>query len=288
MYTIFYLTLVLICLCGCVSDSGGSAPKIPPDPPVAEPVYGKQDLGIAKPSALEFWVKWPKRHNHPWNIIRMWFPENSYIKDENGKQIWNLPMVHDPAVWENTETGLRAEIDLPGGGRFIRTIEKDGATLYLSVSVENKSDTTWQEFHQGSCLQLSAAPDYEDNTGERTYWVLDGELKSTYQMAITSPGKRGSRGIGEKVKMKDDTEKTVSEGVAFVTSRDGKYVLGYSWQPAHGLFYNRAGIVACVHVQPPNLKVEAGQTKTQKGIIFIHEGNLKEAYQRYHDWKEKL
>ncbi|MHC4795224.1 MAG: hypothetical protein ACYTF1_01150 [Planctomycetota bacterium] len=288
MYTILCLTIVLICLCGCVSGSGNGGPQVPPDRPLAEPVYGEQELNPAKPSALEFWVKWPERHKYPWNIIRMWFLENGYIKNESVKEIWHFHMITDPATWERTRKGMRAQCDLPGGGKFIRNIEKDGAVLYLSSSFQNNSTGTWSEVHQASCLQLSAAPDYEDNVGQRTYWVLDGRLTPTYEMAITDPGNRGSRAVGEKVKMKDGSEKTVTEGVAFVAGKDGKYVLGYSWQPAQILFYNRAGIVACVHVQPPNLKVEAGQTMTVKGIIFIHEGGLEEAYKRFCEWKSGL
>jgi len=113
-------------------------------------------------------------------------------------------------------------------------------------------------------------------------------ITPTYATAITDPGNRGSRAVGEKIPMKDGSEKTLTEGVAFVAGKDGKYVLGYSWQPAHILFYNRAGIVACVHVQPPNQKVLPGRTNTNKGIIFIHEGSLEEAYQRYLKWKEGL
>jgi len=288
MYAIFCLTIVLVCFCGCVSGSGHLGPQVPPDPPLAEPVYSPQALNPAQPSALEFWVSSPTRHKYPWNIIRMWFPEDCYGQDESGKEIWHLRMVTDPAKWKRTKKDMRAEYDLPGGGKLLRTIVRDGTTIYLTVSFENKSGSNWQDVHQGSCLQLSAAPDYEDNTGERTYWILDGKPVPTYEMAITDPGNRGTCSVGQKIKMKDGSEKTPTEGVVFVASKDGKYVLGYSWQAAHSMFYNRAGIVACVHVQSPSLKVEAGQTKTVKGIIFIHEGSLDEAYKRFCEWKSGL
>jgi nicotinamidase-related amidase len=276
----------LLGLAGCVSGRSATDKSILPDPPLAEPVYVEQALRVAKPGALEFWIASPVRHGkYPWNIVRMWFPEAAGIDGPDGKAVWRMKMVTDPARWEQTPTGLKASCDIPGGGRFIRSIRQDGATLHLAQTFQNQSGGLWKNVHAGSCLQLSAAPDYEDNDGERTYWVLDGRLTPTCQMAITDPGMRSSRSIGQAVEMKDGTRRTLSEGAVFVVSKDSRYVLGYSWQPATGLFYNRAGIVACNHVQPPASDVPAAEARTDRGIIFLHEGTLREAYQRYLDWK---
>jgi len=262
---------------------------VAPDPPLAEPVYSEQSLGVAKPCALEFWIQSPHRYkDYPWNILRMWFPEQAGIRDMNGKKLWNLHMISDPAVWERAEGGLRAECDIPGGGKFIRTVKSEGAVINFVMSFQNDSKNPWRNANGGSCLQFSAAADYEDNTGERTYWVLDGVLTPTFHTAITDPGMRGHCSVGQKIPMKDGTQKTVSEGAVFIPSKDGKYVLGYSWQPAAGMFYNRAGIVACNHVHPPGFDVAPGETKTANGIIFVHEGSKEEAYQRFLDWKSGL
>jgi len=286
MYTRLALLLLPLCICGCVAES---LINIPPDPPLAKAQYKEQSIGISKPNALEFWVASPRHNNHPWNIIRMWFPEAGSIKDSDGKLIWNLTMPQDPAIWKYAGRGLRAECDIPEGGKFTRTVKRNGSdAIDLTMSFQNDSSVVWKQARAGSCLQLSSAADYEDNTGKRTYWVLDGVSTPTYQMAITSPGMRGTSGVGQNVRMKDGTERKVTEGAAFIVSKDGKYVLGYSWQPAVGLFYNRAGIVACVHVQPSALDVPAGQTRQLKGIIFIHEGNIQEAFERYVNWKKSL
>jgi len=289
MFYLFPLTLLLVCFAGCVSNAGRLSPALPPDPPVAYPVYTQQAIHLAKPSALEFWIQSPTRHTYPWNIIRMWFPERLEMYDDSGNEIYALSMPHDPAGWEYTKTGMRAECDLTVGGKLTRIIErKDQTTLLLTVNLKNASQKTWNKTSFHSCLQLSAAGDYEDNFGDRTYWVLDGQLFPTAQMAITDPGMRGSKAIGEKIEMKDGSVKTLTEGVAFVTSKDNKYVIGYSWQPAEALFYNRANIVACIHVQPPPLTIEPGQSKTLKGIIFIVEDSLEEACKQYRQWKNDL
>lgn len=265
-----------------------SGQQVPPDPPLAEPVYLPQALTLAGPSALEFWVASPQRHEkYPWNIIRMWFPEAAGIDGPDGTPIWRLHMSADPARWEQIGDMLRAVCEIPGGGggTFTRTARQDGAAIHLTQTFRNHSGGDWKNVNAGSCLQLSAAPDYEDGVGDRTYWVLDGELTPTVRVAITDPGMRGKCGIGQKVEMKDGTQKKLTEGVVFVVSRDGRYVLGYSWQPATGLFYNRAGIVACNHVQPAMFDLAAAEGRTVHGIVFVHEGTLNEAYQRYLNWK---
>lgn len=280
------LLILSSCFCAFISSSQARADDIPPDPPLADPVYSEQKLTVGKPSALEFWVASPRRHQgYPWNIIRMWFPEAAGIDGPDGDQIWRMNILTDPARWEQTPNGLQARCDIPGGGRFIRTVRQDGAVLHLVQTFQNQSGAEWKNVNAGSCLQLSAAPDYEDNVGDRTYWVLEGQLTPTARMAITDPGMRTSRAVGQLIDLKDGTKKKLSEGVVFVVSRDGRYVLGYSWQPATGLFYNRAGIVACNHVQPATVDIPAAEAKSARGIVFIHEGTLEEAYQRYLRWK---
>ncbi len=286
MYRVTGLLLVVICVGGCASGQSSLRNKVPPDPPLAEPIYVKQSLSVAKPGALEFWVASPVRNQkYPWNIIRMWFPEAGGIDGPDGKAIWRMNMSNDPGRWEKTPAGLRAQCDIPGGGRFIRTVRQDGATLHLTQTFQNQSGNVWKNAKAGSCLQLSAATDYEDNHGERTYWVLDGRLTPTIQTAITDRGMRGSANVGQAVKMKDGTTRALSEGAVFVVSSDGRYVLGYSWQPAAGLFYNRAGIVACNHVQPADFDIPAAEARSARGILFVHEGTLQEAYQRFLAWK---
>jgi hypothetical protein len=104
-----------------------------PDPPVGEPIYSEQAFSVTRPSAPEFWVASPRHyHDYPWNIIRMWFAEAAGIDGPDGKEIWRLHMSTDPARWEETPAGLNARCDIPGGGRFIRTVRRDGATLYLT------------------------------------------------------------------------------------------------------------------------------------------------------------
>lgn len=258
---------------------------IPPDSPLALPVYKEQAFGVARPGAVEFWPTSPEHNGYPWNIIRMWFPEAGKILNDKGQEILNIHMSRDPATWEYVENGLRAECDVPGGGKFIRTIERQGPVLNLTMTFQNDSDTDWSHAEAGSCLQMSAAFDYEDNSGERTYWFIDNKLTATCRTAITDPGMRGLCAIGEAIPMKDGTKKKVTEGAVFIVSKDGKYVLGYSWQLPIGLFYNRAGIVACVHVQPQAIKVSAGESRSVKGIIFLHEGSLEEAGQKYLEWE---
>lgn len=286
MYDMPRLLLLTLCVSGCAVGPGALQKAATSDPQLAVPVYVEQALRVGKPSALEFWVASPVRHQkYPWNIIRMWCPEAARIDGPDGKPIWSMNILTDPARWEQTPTGLRAQCDIPRGGRFIRTVRQDGATLHLTQTFQNHSGDVWKNVHVGSCLQLSAAPDYEDNTGERTYWVLDGQLTPTCRMAITDPGMRGTRGVGQTVEMQDGTKRKLTEGAVFVVSKDSRYVLGYSWQPAVGLFYNRAGIVACNHVQPPDFDIPAAEARSVKGIVFLHEGTLDEAYQRFLTWK---
>ncbi len=261
---------------------------IPPDVPLAPAVYGEQALNLSRPAAIEFWAQAPTHHGYPWNIIRMWFPEAGHVNGADGKEIWNIHASRDPATWEYVEGGLRAECDIPAGGKFIRTVERNGPTLHLTMTFQNDSQNDWSHAEGGSCLQMSAAFDYEDNTGERTYWVIDGKLTPTFHTALTDAGMRGHCGVGEAIPMKDGSKKTVNEGAAFIVSKDGKYVLGYSWQPALGMFYNRAGIVACVHVQPQPLTVPAGESRSVKGIVFIHDGSLEDAYKKFLSWKKQL
>jgi nicotinamidase-related amidase len=261
-------------------------PVAPGDPPLAEPVYVEQALSASKPSALEFWVRSPKRHqDYPWNIIRMWFPEAAGIAGDDGAALWEYHMVNEPAQWHYVDGGLRAELFIPGGGRFLRSVRMEGATAYFEMTFENRSGQTWHGANAGSCLQLSAAPDYEDNLGERTYWILDGELTPTSDLAITDPGMRGSCGVGQSIPLKNGQTKTVTEGALFVTSRDSKYVLGYAWRPASGLFYNRAGITACNHVQPPSFDIPPSERRTARGILFVQEGTVEQARDRYMAWK---
>ncbi|NLE59114.1 MAG: hypothetical protein GX616_12190, partial [Planctomycetes bacterium] len=208
MYYMPGLLLLTLCMSGCAVGPGALQKAATSDPQLAVPVYVEQALRVGKPSAIEFWVASPVRHRkYPWNIVRMWCPEAAKIDGPDGKPIWSMNILTDPARWEQTPTGLRAQCDIPRGGRFIRTVRQDGATLHLTQTFQNHSGDVWKNVHVGSCLQLSAAPDYEDNTGERTYWVLDGQLTPTCRMAITDPGMRGTRGVGQAVEMQDGTKR---------------------------------------------------------------------------------
>ena len=243
---------------------------------------------MAKPSALEFWINTPTRHNYPWNIVRFWFPERVMIHDGQGNMTWDFWGSQTPGLWQDTPTGYRVEFDIPLGGKLSCTADKDGTAFDLTMTVTNTSDQDWKKITVANCLQLAAAGDYEDNTGQRTYWMLDGKPVTTYETAITDPGNRIRAYVNTPIEMKDGSKKKLTEPVAFVVSKDSKYVIVYSWQTGYRIWCNRAPIVACHHVEPAPFNVPAGQTKTLKGIVFVNEGSLEDAIARYRNWKKTL
>lgn len=272
------LVVALLAVTGCVAQTW------PPDPPLAEPEYVPQSIGVMPPVALEMWLASPKHHGYPWNIVRIWFPEAVTASGADGGKLWDWRMAAGRNEWQKDTDSWFSHESLVDGATMTRRARPHGDQMDFALTFENKGTTAWSQIVPASCLQLSAAADYEDNTGERTYLVIDGEPTPTAALAITDAGMRGAGTVGDDVPLKDGRRGRVTEGALFVVSRDGRYVLGYAWEPASRFFYNRAGIVACIHIHPAVGPVDPGTSVTVDGVLFVHEGGPSGAVERYREW----
>lgn len=262
--------------------------KLKSDPPLAKPEYTSQTVHVYKPSSLDMWLSSPKHYGYPWNLIRMWLPEAVTALDANNKQIWQWRHVFGKNLWKKKNKVLKSTEHIDDHAVMTLTTNWHDDQVEFEVKLKNVSSQAWSRIEVHSCLQMSAAPDYSDNTGERTYLIVDGDFTPTSLLDITDPGMRGQGIIDTELPMKDGTKKKVTDGVYFVVSKDKKYILAYSWQPPKGFFYNRAGIVSCIHVNPKIENVEPQNEALAKGILFITEGSLEDAYTCYKKWQSSL
>ena len=269
------------------------------------PVMGSQQLFAYVPTALDIFIKEPRRvreaSDWPANMLRFQFPESVNAYDDNGRRLWESSFETSAHTWrvvskaeEKSMGGIRktrvmeCEDTVPGAAVIRRTVTWSDEQLDLHFSIKNLGEKQLASLQTSMCLQRTAAPDYIDHGNARTFLVSDDGFVASQELAFHPEAKYFYGDVGSPLELVDSTSpRRLREEALFVVSADRRYVLCYAWRGAERVFMNRAGCVRCLHSDmrftdlAPQREVEAS------GVVFVHEGNLDQAYQRYLKWKGK-
>ena len=274
-----------------------------PDASSLRPVMGRQQLFAYVPTALDIHVKEPRRIPEPsdWpaNMLRFQFPESVNAYDENGHRLWESSFETSAHAWrvvskadEKSMGGIRknrvmeCEDTVAGAAVIRRTVTWSDEQLDLHFSIKNLGDKQLASLQTSMCLQRTAAPDYIDHGNARTFLVGDDGFVASQELAFHPEAKYFYGDVDSPLELVDSSStRYLREEALFVVSAGRRYVLCYAWRGAKGVFMNRAGRVRCLHSDmrfsdlAPQREVEA------QGVVFVHEGSLNQAYQRYLKWK---
>ena len=262
-----------------------------------------QQLNVYPPTTcLEIWLNEPRRAEHsqaPANVLRLWFPESVMAFDSKENLLWQSTYENNGNSWryENLAIG-----DMKSGLKIrkalVRTVNVDdlalmkcivrwdGTEAHIALVVNNIGPVPWDRLISSICLQRPASPEYIDEDNSRTFLVSDGGFVASREL-IFPPERQMFYGIvGNELSMLDGSKPRLTEPVMFVVSKDEQYVLGYAWHNAHRLFLNRSLCVRCLHSDLEIHGIEPKTVAQRRGILFLNEGSLDDALERYREWKE--
>ncbi len=267
------------------------------------PVMGTQQLFANVPNALDIYIKEPRRVREPsdWpaNLLRFQFPESVNAYDPNGQRLWEFSFETSEHTWhivskaqEKTMGGIRknrvmqCEDTIEGATSIRRTVTWSDQQLDLHFSLKNLGKTPLARIQSSMCLQRSAAPDYIDQGNARTFLVSDEGFIASRELVFDPEAKYFYANVGSPLELVDSsTTRHLQEQALFVVSADRRYVLCYAWKGAKSVFMNRATRVRCLHSDLRFTDLAPQQEVEAQGVIFVHEGNLDQAHQRYLEWK---
>lgn len=264
----------------------------------------RQQVNVYAPTGLDIWLNEPRRapeSKAPANLLRLWFPEAIIAYDSNDNVLWDYTFEVRSASWRY----VNESIDDMKSGRGIRRVLESvdtvdglaliacgarwrGTDIDLTLRITNVGPTAWSRLETSICLQRPAAPDYLDEEDTRTYLVSDEGFVASAELVFPPRRRRVYAWVGEDLPMRNKARRRLVAPVLFVVSRDERYVLGYAWQQARRLFLNRAGCVKCLHSDPEFGILEPQHQHQRQGIVFVNEGTLEEAYQRYCAWTDSV
>ena len=262
-----------------------------------------QQLNVYPPTTcMEIWLNEPRRAERsqaPANVLRLWFPESIIALDSSGNMLWESTYETLGAPWryENLAIG-----DMKSGRKIHKALAHtenvedmalmkcivrwEGTEAHLTLEINNIGPVAWDRLTTSICLQRSASPEYIDEDNSRTFLVTDDGFVASRKL-VFPPDRQMIYGIvGDELPMLDGSKRRIAEEAIFVVSKDERYVLGYAWHDAHRLFLNRSLCVRCLHSDLEILNIEPKTLMRRRGLLFLKEGTLDQAFERYRSWKE--
>ncbi|MAE62688.1 MAG: hypothetical protein CMJ18_00325 [Phycisphaeraceae bacterium] len=263
--------------------------------------YQDQSLEVSPPSALELWIASPTLvagGGDPRNLLRIWLPEAVTV-DRDGEQPLPLYTKQEGAHWvaqtrgvsdmkrrRPTRQHLRAVDTLGDLALMTREVLWRGEQADLEIRLRNTGRLGWDRLRLCICLQRTGAPDFADVGRERTYLLTDRGFLPVARLAPPDHGAKVFCEVGQPVRLEDESAARITEGVFFVQSEDGRYVLCYAWRPAWRIVYHPSACVNCLHVDPAMTDVPPHAEASASGLLFVAECSLEDACRRYRAWAE--
>lgn len=261
----------------------------------------QQQLHVYPPGCVEIWVNEPRRaprNPAPANLLRLWFPETVNAYDANDHLLWECTYETSRQAWRCENKAIH---DMKQGRPVHHVLEcSDGiddtalvrrSVIWrdthadLSLSINNLGAVPLARVETSICLQRAAAPEYVDTDNTATFVVTDRGFAASAELVIPPQRDCVYGFVGEGIELTDGAKPRLTEEALFVVSRDSRYVLGYAWRDARRLFLNRGGCTRCLHSDVELKNVPPHTEVRREGILFIHEGTLEQAHQRFRDWK---
>ncbi len=265
---------------------------------------GPQQLFGYVPTCLDIYIREPRHVANPsdWpaNLLRFQFPESLSAYDGDGGRLWEFNFETSDHPWRVVE---KADEKTVGGARrnrvmrcedlferkalIRRTATWSDRQLDFELSIQNLGDKRLDSLQTSMCLQRTAAPDYYDRGNDRTFLVSGNGFAAASEL-VFHPQKHMFYGeVGQRISFVDQTSPSdLKEAALFVISADRRYVLCYAWRDATRVFMNRSGRTRCLHSELKLTGIAPGQHVAARGVLFVSEGTLGKAYDRFLTWKQ--
>ncbi len=251
---------------------------------------------------MDIWLNEPRRGERsqaPANLLRFWFPESVLAFDAADNLLWEATYEDLRAPWKYENLAIA---DMKSGRKIrkalVRTenvhdlaliqcgVRWEGMQAHLSLDFNNVGPVRWHRLSTSTCLQRSATPEYIDEDNDRTFVVSDGGFVASRELVFPSDRPMIYGHLGKDLPMQDGSKRTLTEEAMFVVSKNGRYVLGYGWKGARRLFLNRSLCVRCLHSDVQLEGIDPGMLIRCRGTLFLEEGSLEQALERFRAWKE--
>ena len=234
------------------------------------------------------------------NMLRFQFSESVNAFDTDGHHLWKHSFETSQHAWQVVEKAdektmggilknrvMKCEDTIADAATIRQRVAWSDAQIDFQLNIKNLSDQRLSALQTSMCMQRTAAPDYIDPNNSCTFLVSDQGFVASQELAF-HPEKLNFFGqVGRRLELVDPTlVRKLEEEALFVVSSDRRYILCYAWRGADGIFMNRAGRVRCLHSDFRFIDIAPQQEIEAHGILFVQEGTLDQAHQRFLAWKQ--
>ncbi|TWU27498.1 hypothetical protein [Bythopirellula polymerisocia] len=223
------------------------------------------------------------------------------FNDHQGLAQWWLPELlllgntdvqvatQGPADWKRVDGEWSYNRVTPDGRLSVKvTVQQIQLGWMATLTICNRSDTTWSNVVAPVCLLLHASGVFQDPQWTRTFYRSNGKF-ITYAGCETDGGRdlfRMTLVKGQKMLERSDdhrekwgfTKRLSDDGIIAVVSSDGSAVLTTTWNPSHHLQANRRRTYSCIHANPYFGTLAPGESRTSHGYVFLINGDLEHAW----------
>jgi len=221
--------------------------------------------------------------------------------DHRGLAQWWLPEIlllgntdvqistQGPADWKSEAGNWSYERVTPDGLLSVAvTVEQIELGWMATLTIGNRSNSTWSNVVAPVCLLLHASGKFQDPQWKRTFYRSDGKFLS-YDGRETDGGRdlfRMTLVKGQEMLVRSDdhrgkwgfTNSLSDDGIIGVVSQDGSTVLTTTWNPSHHLQANRRRTYSCIHSNPFFGHLAPGESRTCRGYVLLIKGDIGRAW----------
>ena len=194
--------------------------------------------------------------------------------------------------WDrHTDGAMVGVIGEPDTLHNVTEIRASQEWIEAKTDLTNLTGVDWIETWAHYCLNVDAAPDFKDTTGERTFLFLDrGPVPFTQTHRYEGAGWRTLCNtyvpFGREMLAKEylygtpiSRDRPVSP-LILRTRNDGRGVLGVCYRHWYGLFADCHQDNNCIHSEPYVGDLEAGATASITGHVYWLKGGIHDAIER--------
>ena len=160
-----------------------------------------------------------------------------------------------------------------------------------ALSIRNLGNRAWHNVVAATCLSLVGAPDFVDGSRLRTFQRTGGCLVNLardiagveygpHLISYCASAQELDRSERHRKKWEIAREPS-DDGIIGVASSTG-YAMTVTWESVSHLQSNTTGAFRCIHANPAFGSVGPGQSKTVRGLVVVHLGEVSSA------WSETL
>ena len=210
-------------------------------------------------------------------------------------------LIAEDVVWEPVGEGRwRYHWQADQGLKLAKQTDFEGEVvvgdgeLAFTFRISNPSTTSWGgERYNAFDVVAGRVLGLRDEAGERTYIVRGGRFVSVKEAlgGEFRPGEAGWMVLGSGPHEAPEFRK-YDERLMARTAADGQWVLGIASDTGDGATFNLDPDTSCLHQNRQWKPLQAGETRTLRGKVYLFRGGLPEFWARYErdkaEWSKDL